>query len=424
MSPGSGMERIAGTLSRAGEAVLIALDQLRANKFRSTLTILGIVIGVATVVTMSAAIAGIRGEALEGIEAAGPQNFIVARYNFVEMQFSDHTSGPPWGRNPPVRPREVDRLASLSHVRSAIVEVYQSAPVQGTIGSPVEGVTIAGNSAGWDEFTLGTFVAGHNFLPSDVLASRPVVVVSEPLARALFGSLDPVSRTVRIGGQPFTVVGVYQPRGNMFGDANQNYVVVPYTAGLKHLRMWDGMLRALIVTAEGSTQEQAMDQVIATMRGMRGLRPVDPNDFAIIRQEEILDTFNRITAVFFIVMLGLSSVALLVGGVGVIAIMMISVTERTREIGVRKALGARRGEILWQFLFEASTLTVVGATAGMLLGAGAAWLVRTTTPIPAAVQPGAVLAALIMAAIAGVAFGLLPAWRASRMDPVEALRYE
>jgi putative ABC transport system permease protein len=424
MSPGSGLDRVVGSFSRANEAVLIALDQLRANKFRSTLTILGIVIGVATVVTMSAAIAGIRGEALEGIEAAGPKNFIVARYNFVEMQFSDHTSGPPWGRNPPVTPREVDRLATLSHVRSAIVEVYQSAAVQGAVGSPVDGVTIAGNSAGWDEFTLGTFVAGHNFLPSDVLASRAVAVVSEPLARILFGSLDPVSRTVRINGRPFTVVGVYQPRGNMFGDANQNYVVVPYTAGLKQLRMWDGMLRALIVTADGSTQDQAIDQVMATMRGARGLRPSEPNDFAIIRQEEILATFNRITAVFFIVMVGLSSVALLVGGVGVIAIMMISVTERTREIGVRKALGARRGEILWQFLFEASTLTVVGASVGLLIGGAVAWLVRSTTPIPATVQPGAVLAALGMAAIAGVAFGLLPAWRASRMDPVEALRYE
>jgi putative ABC transport system permease protein len=160
------------------------------------------------------------------------------------------------------------------------------------------------------------------------------------------------------------------------------------------------------------------------MRGMRGLRPAEPNNFAIIRQEQILETFNQITGVFFIVMIGLSSVALLVGGVGVIAIMMISVTERTREIGVRKALGARRREILWQFLFEASTLTTAGAVVGMLLGGGAAWLIRTLSPIPAAIQPGAVVAALVMAAIAGVFFGLFPAWRASRLDPVEALRYE
>jgi putative ABC transport system permease protein len=413
-----------GGVDRLSESVFIALDQLRANKFRSAMTILGIVIGVATVVTMSAAIAGIRGEALEGIEAAGPKNFIVARFNFMEIQVHGPGSAPAWQRNPAVTPREVDRLADLSHVRAAIAEVYQTAAIQGPSGQPLEGVLVAGNSAGWDEFTLGTFVAGHNFTPPDVTASRPVVVLSEPLARALFGPLDPVARSVRIDGRPFTVIGVFQPRGNIFGEANQNYAVMPYTAALKHLGVGDGFLRALVVTADGSTQEEAMDQVIAAMRGMRGLRPAAPNDFVIIRQAEILDTFNRITGVFFIVMLGLSSVALLVGGVGVIAIMMISVTERTREIGVRKALGARRAEILWQFLFEASTLTVAGATAGMVLGALAAWLIRSLTPVPAVVQPGAVVAALIMAAIAGVIFGLLPAWRASRMDPVVALRYE
>lgn len=418
------LQRVGGAIERVREAVLIALDQIRANKFRSAVTVLGIVVGVATVMTMSAAIAGVRGEALAGIEAAGPRNFVVARYNFVEIQVSGPGTGPPWGRNPPVTAREVDRLATLSHVRQAIVEVYLTAAVQGAHGAPVEGVFIAGNSAGWDEFTVGSIVAGHNFLPSDVLASRSVAVVTNRLAESLFGSLDPIGRTVRIDGRPFTVVGVFEPQGNIFGDANQNYVVVPYTTALKQLRVWQDMLRALIVTADGSTQEQAMDQVTAAMRGMRGLRPTEPNDFALIRQEEVLETFNRITGVFFIVMLGLSSVALLVGGVGVIAIMMISVTERTREIGVRKALGARRGEILWQFLFEASTLTLAGAMAGMFLGGGAAWLIRSLTPIPAEVQPGAVVAALVMAAVAGVLFGLVPAWRASRMDPVEALRYE
>jgi putative ABC transport system permease protein len=417
-------DRVRAALERVSEAVAIALDQLRANKFRSAMTILGIVVGVATVVTMSAAIAGVRGQALDGIEAAGPQNFILARYDFVGIQLTHQGSQPPWARNPAVTPQEVNRLAELSHVRTAIVALDRTSSVQGPSGSPISGVSISGSSAGWDEFTLGTFIAGHNFLPSDVTASRPVVVLSEPLARRLFGPLDPLTRTVRIDGRPFTVVGVFEPVGNIFGEANQNYAVIPYTASLKFLRTWDGMLRGLIVTADGSTQEQAMDQVIATMRGMRTLRPAEPNNFALIRQEQILETFNKITGVFFIVMLGLSSVALLVGGVGVIAIMMISVTERTREIGVRKALGARRGEILWQFLFEASTLTVVGAAVGMLLGTAAAWLIRVATPIPATVQPGAVGAALVMAAIAGVFFGLLPAWRASRMDPVEALRYE
>jgi putative ABC transport system permease protein len=414
--------RVAAAFERIREAVFIAFEQLRANKFRSAMTILGIVIGVATVMTMSAAIAGIRGQAMDGIEAAGPKNFIVARYNFVEIQFSD--DGPSWRDYPKVTPWEAERLRDLSHVRTAIVEVIRGGSIDGPRGGDPISVQIAGESEGWDEFTLGEFVAGHNFIRSDVTASRAVAVLTQGLSEAVFGALDPIGRSIRINGSPYTVIGVYKTRGNIFGDGDNNMAVIPYTSSLKHLKTWDGFLRVLVVTGESSTQQQAIDQVIGAMRGMRGLRPGDANDFAIIRQEQILETFNKITTVFFAVMIGLSSVALLVGGVGVIAIMMISVTERTREIGVRKALGARRREILWQFLFEATTLTVTGAAAGMLLGAGAAWLIRTASPIPAEVQPGAVVAALVMAGFAGIVFGLFPAWRASRMDPVEALRYE
>jgi putative ABC transport system permease protein len=178
------------------------------------------------------------------------------------------------------------------------------------------------------------------------------------------------------------------------------------------------------VTAADATQDEAMDQVITLLRTSRGLTASQPNNFAVMRQEQMIETFNRFTGVFFVVMLALSSVALMVGGVGVVAIMMIAVTERTREIGIRKAIGATRREILWQFLFEAVTVTVIGGVIGMIVGGGIAFLVASLTPIQASVPLESVLAAIGMAVTAGILFGIWPAWRAARMDPVVALRRE
>jgi putative ABC transport system permease protein len=405
------------------EGIILAVDQLRANKFRSTLTILGIVIGVAVVMGMSAAVGGIRSSVLSGIESAGPKNFIVARFNFNDIRLVGGGSGPPWGSNPRIDMREAEALGRLDKVHSAIVDIDLSATFTAN-GQTLENVNVSANSAGWEGFTQGRFVAGHNFLESDVRASRPVVVVSAPLAEALFGALDPIGRTVRMNGQPFTVVGVYEIAENIFANIIKHIGIIPYSAARKHLNVDEEFASVLVVTASHATQEEAMDQVTAALRTWRGLRPADENNFALIRQEEMLQTFNRITGVFFVVMIALSSVALLVGGVGVIAMMMIAVTERTREIGVRKALGATRTEILWQFLIEAVTMTIVGAAVGMAIGGALAFLVRALTPIPAVVPLNAIIAALVMAATAGVLFGLIPAWRASRMDPVVALRYE
>jgi putative ABC transport system permease protein len=408
------------TFERVREAVLIALDQLRANKFRSAITILGIVIGVGTVVIMSAVIDGIRGEIMAEVKAAGPTAFILARNDFTEIQFTDEQRRV---QNPRIEIWEVEAVGALPTVHRAII--WLSAPVQvkGPFGDPLS-VGARGRNTGWEEYDTGSFVAGTNFRHSDVDQGSQVVILSRSVSDALFVGLDPIGRNVRLNERPFTVIGVYEPARNIFGEQDNQFVIVPYTTALHQLGAWLGSVRGLIIPREGATQQQAMDQVTGLIRSMRGLRPAEDNNFELVRQQQALDLFNRLTRVFFIVMLGLSSVALLVGGVGVIAIMMISVTERTREIGVRKALGARRREILWQFLFEASTLTVAGAAAGLLLGGGLAFVLRALTPVPANIHISAVLAALVMAAIAGIFFGLLPAWRASRMDPVEALRYE
>ncbi len=405
------------------EGVRLALDQLRANKFRSALTILGIIVGVATVMAMSAMVSGIRTSITDAVASAGPENFMLSRFDFNQVRITSDGGRPPWADNPKITPSDARAVSRLDKVDQAIVSVDFNATVSAG-RQRVSGVQGRGLSEGWEQFTDGDIVDGRNFLPTEIESAAPVILLSPQLAESMFGVLGPVGRTVRVDGQAFQVVGIFKPGDNIFASAVKNLAIVPYSAAYKYLRVNDEFASVLVVTAPDATQQEAMDQVVTAMRGRHGLRPEEENDFVVIRQEELLKTFNKITGIFFMVMIALSSVALMVGGVGVIAIMMIAVTERTREIGIRKALGATPREILWQFLVEAATLTVVGSAFGMIAGGSLAFLVAALTPIPARVPIGAIVASLAMAAIAGGFFGLWPAWRASRMDPVVALRHE
>jgi putative ABC transport system permease protein len=244
------------------------------------------------------------------------------------------------------------------------------------------------------------------------------------LAKQLFGESDPIDKTVTVGDQPFLVLGVYHYTASFLGGGDSPKAIIPIDAARKHLSASFDYIGIAVVPAATTTRAQAIDDVIATLRARHGLRPATDNDFAIITQDQLFDVYNKIFGAFFLVMVVLSGVGLIVGGVGVVAIMMISVTERTREIGVRKALGATRGTILWQFLVEAVTLTGIGALIGLALGALVALAIKHTTPIAASVPPLAVLAALLSSCVTGILFGMLPAAKAAKLDPVTALRYE
>ena len=406
------------------EGVTIAIDSIRANKVRAGLTILGIAVGVFVVVVISAAIHGINDSVAKDFESAGPTTFFLSRFP-ISFEACDGTENTcKYRRNPPLSLADVSTIAQLSAVRTAGAQIRTSRTASYR-DKRITGVQIAGFTGNWQQIDGGgDLYPGRNFTTAEAQAGDRVVIVNEEMAKQLFGESDPVDKTVNIGSEPFRVLGVYHYAASFLSGGDDPKGIIPIEAARKHLGATYNDIGVSVIPAAGVTRAQAIDDVIAAMRGRHGLRPAADNDFAIITQDQLFEIYNKVFGAFFLVMVVLSGVGLIVGGVGVIAIMMISVTERTREIGVRKALGATRGTILWQFLVEAVTLTGIGAVIGLVLGTVVAFAIKSMTPIAASVPPMAVVAALLSSCFTGVLFGMLPAAKAAKLDPVAALRYE
>ena len=417
-------QRKGALLSRMMEGSAIALDSIQANKVRAALTILGVAIGVTVVIAMASAITGINNSITNILEAAGPKTFFVYRYFSGGLNVSDGSDElSPWRRMPWLTVDEAELIRNLPAVRDVNIGEYTNGPVSFE-GVELKSVAIAGMTPSWNLVNGGDILAGRNYTPMEYAAGARVVIINDKLAQSLFPRRDAIGKRIKIFGEPFEVIGLHAEAASLFSNADEPRLAIPHTTFTKVADYEKGWMDIAVLPAETATIQEAQDQVTAALRIKRGLRPGEPDNFAVVTQDRVLDTFYKITAAFFVVMIALSSVGLMVGGVGVVAIMMISVTERTREIGVRKALGATRREIMFQFLVEAATLTLVGCIVGMALGALIAWGIRSFTPIPAAVPLLSVVAAVLASILTGVLFGLYPASKASRMDPVEALRYE
>ncbi|MGH7538107.1 MAG: ABC transporter permease, partial [Gemmatimonadales bacterium] len=326
---------------------------------------------------------------------------------------------------PVMRPEESEAIARLPEIRYAgtWVQLFQRMEYQ---GNRTQIMTQFGADARYMEIQGGQLVRGRFFTPAEENGGAAVVVIEERPADKLFGRLEPIGRIVRIAGKSLRVIGLYQNPRNIFQPPSQEIgAILPFETARRFFRYDEtNALWIVVKPREGVSVTQAMDAVTVQLRRDRGLRAGDPNTFDLITQDQILDIFNQLTGVFFLVMLALSSVALMVGGIGVMAIMMVSVTDRTREIGVRKALGATRREILWQFLVEAATLTLMGGLIGILLGLGMGELLKALLQTQASVPLWSALVACAVSVLIGLVFGVLPATRAAKLDPVEALRYE
>ncbi len=402
----------------------MALDALRVNKLRSSLTILGVVIGVATVMAMAAIVQGIRNQIVNTIEVAGPTTFYVLK-KFSQTPLNPDNLPKDVRIRPDVSEREAERLRRLPEVAYAALWGQVLARVEAD-GSRSQPMAVFGADDGFVEIQGGELIAGRWFTRSEMVSGASVVVLQERAAARIFGREQALGRRVRIGGRPAEVIGVWEEPGNIFAPPGQEVgAVVPYRM-LDHQFDIDrtNALWIPVKPRDGVRVADAQGAAVMAIREMRALRPGDGNTFDIITQDQVLETFNNITGVFFLVMIVLSSVALLVGGIGVMAIMMVSVTSRTREIGVRMALGATRRDILVQFLIEAATLTGIGGAIGIVVGLGFAWLASLALQLSAPVPLALTLIAVAVSVTIGLVFGLIPARRASRLNPIDALRHE
>ncbi len=402
----------------------IALRAIASARLRSALTILGVVIGVATVMTMASIVQGIRDQIVSTIEVAGPSTF------YVFKVFSQTPINP---QNPPayvrIRPDlsedEAVRLRRLPEVGYAGLWSQTLARVEYD-GVRTQAVAMFGADEGFPIIQGGELLSGRWFLRSEIASGAAVAILQENVARRVFGEVNPLEQWIRIGGRPAQVIGVWQEPGNIFAPPGQE------TGGVVPFRFLDrsftidrtAALWIPVKPREGVSVATAQEAVTIELRASRGLRPADRNSFDIVTQDQILDTFNSLTGVFFLVMIVLSAVALLVGGIGVMAIMMVSVTSRTREIGLRKAVGATKRDILSQFLVEAATLTGIGGVIGILLGIVTGRVVTMLLDVETGVPLGLTAIAVAVSVGIGIVFGMVPARRAARLDPIEALRHE
>ena len=395
---------------------------MRTNKVRAFLTIMGIAIGVFVVTAMSATVHGINVGVEKGFAAAGPTTFYVTKWPIAVNNCNGEESCT-WIRFPPLRTDEADAIAKQPSIMGVIAHVNTSAAVKYRDRS-LRGANVEAYTPGWMEVDGGDIEPGRNFTDAENADGKQVVLLDDKLKERLFGDAEAIGKTINIDGKPFQVIGQYHALANFFDAGSRGRVIVPFETARRRLNVGVRWLDLTVKPRDGVPQDEAMDDAVAVLRARRGLRPAQANTFFVSSQEKVMELYNKIVGAFFLVMVALSAIGLLVGGVGVVAIMMISVTERTREIGVRKALGATRGVILWQFLVEASTMTSVGAVVGLITGGALAYFIRHAFPIEASVPPLSIAVALVASALTGVLFGMIPAIRASRLDPVEALRYE
>jgi putative ABC transport system permease protein len=406
------------------ESAVMAVDTVRANKLRSSLTILGVSVGVVTVILMVSIIQGLNQAFAHAIEGLGSNSIWATKFD------------PSFGHQP--TPEELHRkdltLEDAEAIRREAPSVLSVSPIHRKIAETVRygdkqsDTPILIGATPYYEFTQSSYVGRGRFITeTDINERTNICVLGQDLVKALFPYEDPIDKDVKIKGRPFHVVGVMEPLGNFLGQSRDNSIFVPITTFDKYYpdEPFPIVVFAIIIRPQSRAHvKSAMDEITDILRRRRHVAPNEPNNFGMSSQDALLDIYNQLTGATALVLTAISFVALMIGGIGVMNIMLVSVTERTKEIGVRKAVGATRINILSQFLIEAVVLTAIGGLAGLAVGEVISVLINKYSPLPAFVPLWAIGVGIGISAAVGIVFGLWPAWKAARLDPIEALRWE
>ncbi|MGE0405604.1 MAG: ABC transporter permease [Candidatus Korobacteraceae bacterium] len=403
------------------EAIRLALHALWANKLRSILTLLGVVIGVAAVIAVVTFVNGINGYVANRIFRLGADVFIAGKMSQVITNVDQFLEG------------EKRKDLTLEDYQ-AVLEGCRACRYVGAFLSNGNGrvryaeqsssdTSVRGITASMGPIMDFELAAGRMISQSDVAAGAKVAVIGTDIQDNLMPNVDPIGKEIRVDGQPYLVIGLGKQQGKTLGQSQDNYVIMPIST---YARVY-GTRRSIRIYGKADgvvTLQSAMDEARAILRSRRHDLPGEADSFTIETNASFLGIWSNLSGSFFIAMIAIAAISLIVGGIVIMNIMLVSVTERTREIGIRKALGARRSDVMRQFLIESSTMAVVGGAMGIVLGIVVAKVVTALVGMPSTIEPWAILAGLAVSASVGIFFGVYPAKRAAALDPIQALRFE
>jgi putative ABC transport system permease protein len=409
------------------EAVRMAFRTIRAQKLKSFFSLIGVLIGVTFLIAVVSIVQGMNRYMVDRFANTliGANTFeLRQRPSIVTGEVTEET-WLAWMRRPRISYTDADYVRARITTPATFAKFCEDRVAVHYQGKVAKDIRLVGTEASYFGIRNYQLTAGRAFTAQEVSSAQPVLVVGHELAEKLLPGIDPLGKIVQIGGLPYRIIGVVEKQGTLFGISLDKFAVMPFSAPGRRLICPINILDALIVrTADPTDMERAMGEAEAIMRSRRALKPWQGNSFAFQTAEGALGTWQKISKILFLALPGLVAISLVVGGIVIMNIMLMAVSERTHEIGIRKALGARRSDILAQFVVESATLSAAGALLGIGFGLALAFVVKALTPLPAAVAPWSVVAGMALGIGVGVAAGVYPASRAARLDPIVALRAE